>query len=74
MVAAPWTRLGSPAPVSVNDACVDPPMAENTVFRVFQSMYFGNDAGQVAQAGCVSYTRHQFLRRPETAAASAARR
>jgi len=24
--------------------------------RAFQSVYFGNDAGQVEQAGCVSYT------------------
>jgi hypothetical protein len=31
-------------------------MAEKTVLRVFQSMYFGNDAGQVEQAGCVPYT------------------
>ncbi len=50
----PTTRTGSPTPVRTNDAGVEPPMAENTVLRVLQSLYFGNDAGQVAQAGCVS--------------------
>jgi hypothetical protein len=40
--------------VSVNETCIDPPIAANTVLRVFQSTYFGNDAGQVEQAGCVS--------------------
>ena len=28
-------------------------MAANTWLRVFQSWYLGNEAGQVAQAGCV---------------------
>ena len=40
-------------PVSTNEACVDPPIAANTWFRVFQSWYFGNEAGHVAHAGCV---------------------
>jgi hypothetical protein len=33
---------------------IDPPITLNTWLRSRQSMYFGKDAGQVLQAGCVS--------------------
>ena len=45
---------GVPLPGQHEAAGVDPPIAENTWLRAFQSWYFGNDAGQVAHAGWVS--------------------
>ena len=56
MVDTPVTRMGSLRPVITKDTKLDPPIALNTRFRVFQSWYFGNDAGHVSHAGCV-YTR-----------------
>src|SRR5262252_6350084 len=56
VVLAPITFSGSRRPVITNACNVEPPIADKTWFRVFQSMYFGYDAGHVLHAGCVSYT------------------
>lgn len=51
-----FTRTASPFPVITNAAGVIPPTAEKTRLRVFQSWYFGNEAGQVGHDGWVPYT------------------
>src|SRR5260370_19698292 len=48
------TGSAGPRPVMTNDPPASPPMAANTWLRVFQSQYFGYEAGQVLHAGCVS--------------------
>src|SRR5262245_60601169 len=48
------TRAGSPTPVRTSEPSDEPPIAANTWLRSFQSVYFGNDAGHVAHAGCTA--------------------